>query len=1002
MQGNIDVLLNEEDDRVISGEFQFHDSLFHLKEPVFRTLNKQNFYTPSEKVNKDFENFSDYLKIGHLNTSSVPKHRDELSNLALNCDFDVLGSCETYIKEHTPKSVYSIEGYQFFHKNRDVASKGGVGLYVKNTIKAKRINLPSEPEQPEVCFVEITIGTSKIAIGEVYKSPLIPYGVFGQLHETLAFLTSRYTHILIMGDFNVDHLKKNTPALNFLNTNLVDPFALTQVIENPTRITENTSTLIDLVLTGAPENIKTTGVVDVPGISDHSLVYFSYALKKPKYRPKMVTRRDLRDFKEESFVQDVAETAWDDVYNAKDTDEKSQVFERKLSSLLDKHAPFKTFRVTRPPAPWLTQEIKEQMDNRDRYKNKFNQQKQQREKKEVLSETYSIYQGLRNKVTHMIRSSKIKMFNDKINSKIKHPKGFHSALKQHSIVENKRINSSLPPCDPTKLNKCFLANNNAKIDGSKIDKEIQDILKNSLPPSFKFKQVPEEEIIKVIKSIKTNACGVDKISSYFLKLAINQLAKPLTNIVNSSFKDRMFPSRWKMALVKPLPKINTPINPSDFRPISLLPAVSKIMEKIAAKQMVDYLKKKNLLDTHQSAYKSNHSTLTALLNITDDIYDALEDTEVTILILLDYSKAFDCANHKLILAKLQKCGFHTDSLRWLESYLSKRSQQVVTEENTSPWEDIINGVPQGSILGPLLFTILISDIKSIIKHGKYHLYADDTQLYYRCKVSEVSETIKNINKDLDMVADFSLRNCLKLNNDKSNYIIIGSRQNLVKLAEHPLPPIKIGNNPIERKLHVKNLGVIFDETLSWDKHINKCIGKAYGKFKQAFRFKHFLSTKAKLNISEMYILSQFNYCDALFLNASNILKNKIQKVQNNCLRFALDLRKYEHITIHRKKLDLLNMDNRRSLHSLTLMHKIVKQIAPVYLCRRIKRHVDIHNYNTRNRLGLAITNMKTAKKSNSFFGTIQKLYNNVSNNMDISNISINCFKTKCKKYLNNL
>ena len=211
----------------------------------------------------------------------------------------------------------------------------------------------------------------------------------------------------------------------------------------------------------------------------------------------------------------------------------------------------------------------------------------------------------------------------------------------------------------------------------------------------------------------------------------------------------------------------------------------------------------------------------------------------------------------------------------------------------------------------------------------------------------------------------------------------------------------IGNNPIERKIHVKNLGVIFDETL-WDKHINKCIGKAYGKFKQAFRFKKFLSQKAKLNISETYILSQFNYCDALFLNSSKILKNKIQKVQNSCLRFALDLRKYEHITIHRKKLDLLSMDERRSLHSLTLMHKIVKQIAPSYLCTRIKQHVHIHNYRTRNRLGLAITNMETAKKSNSFFGSIQKLYNSVSGNLDMSNFSINVFKTKCEKYLVNL
>ena len=545
-----------------------------------------------------------------------------------------------------------------------------------------------------------------------------------------------------MGDFNIDHLKTNTSALNFFNSNVLEPFALTQVIENPTRITKNTSTLIDLVLTGSPENVKKTGVVDVPGISDHCLVYLSYALKKPKYKPKMVTRRDLHDFKEEKFIEEISEVSWEDLYTADTPDTKANIFETKFSAVLNKHAPFKTFRVTRPPAPWLTNEIKETMNKRDRYKNKFNQQKKYEKRDEVTTQTFSIYQGLRNKVTHMIRASKIKMFNDKINSKIKHPKAFHNALKDNSIVDNKRINITHPAVDSTKLNECFLSNNNAKIDNSKIDQEIGNILKNGLPASFTFREVSKAEIEKVIKSIKTNACGVDKISAYFLKLCIQHITGPLKEIVNSSFRVSNFPTRWKMALVKPLPKINIPLEPSDFRPISLLPAVSKIMEKIAAKQMVEYLKAKRLLDNYQSAYKSNHSTLTALLNITDDIYDALENSQVTFLILLDYSKAFDCANHRLILAKLEKFGFNKQALGWIQSYLTKRSQQVCTEENSSPWKFMINGVPQGSILGPLLFTILISDIKGTIKNGKYHLYADDTQIYYSCKVNDISDTIR--------------------------------------------------------------------------------------------------------------------------------------------------------------------------------------------------------------------------------------------------------------------
>ena len=1002
MMGDITALLHEEDDRILSGEFQFHDDMFELRERHIPNLNN-NFYTPAEKINKDFDMFTKFLRFAHLNASSVAKHRDDISCLARDCDFDVLGTGETFIKEHTPKSVYNIDGYKFFQKTRDTAARGGIGIYVKEGIPAKKITLPSEPEQPEVLFIELTIGTNKIAVGEIYKSPLIPYGVFAQLHETLAFITSKYAHTIFMGDCNINFLKPESSAVKFFTTNIMEPFTLTQQVESPTRVTKDTTTLIDLVLTSLPENTKMTGVVDVPGISDHSLVYFSYAIKKPKYKPKMITRRDLSKFEDEKFIRDISEVDWRELYSTDNPSEKAEHFESTFSTVLNRHAPFKTSRVTRPPAPWLTDEIKETMELRDRYKNKFNKQKQHQESRQETMETFNIYQGLRNTVTHLIRAAKRKMFDKKINSKIKNPKLFHSALKNNFVVDNKKSNSGYTYIHPEKLNDCFLSNNNAKVDESKIDEEITKILSDSLPAAFRFHQVTETEVKKVIKSIKTNACGVDKISAYFLKICMDEIIKPLTDVINCSFTKKIFPSRWKMALVKPLPKINIPLTPTDFRPISLLPAISKIMEKLAAKQMVFHLKTRKLLDNYQSAYKQNYSTLTALLNITEDIYEALEDSDVILLVLLDYSKAFDTANHRLILAKLQKLGFHKESLDWIHSYLSCRSQQVFTEDKTSTWKEMINGVPQGSILGPLLFTILISDIKTVISHGKYHLYADDTQIYYRCKVDKISETIDKVNLDLDKISNFSEKDYLKLNHDKSNYIIIGSHQNLKKISKIKLPEVQIKDKPIERKNNVKNLGIIFDETLSWDKHINKCIGKAYGKLKQTYRFKNFLSSEAKLNISEIYILSQFNYCDSLFFNSSKLLKSKIQKVQNSCLRFCLNIRKYEHISQHRINLGLLNMDQRRILHGTTLMNKIVQGLAPSYLTNRVKHNSDFHNHNTRNRKELVLNKNKSAKRANSFFGTIPKQYNIfLRDDINISNASLITFKNKCKKYLLNI
>ena len=364
--------------------------------------------------------------------------------------------------------------------------------------------------------------------------------------------------------------------------------------------------------------------------------------------------------------------------------------------------------------------------------------------------------------------------------------------------------------------------------------------------------------------------------------------------------------------------------------------------------MCNFFKGDKDLDKLQSAYKKFHSTNTALLNISDDIYQSMDKSQITILILLDYSKAFDCANHRLILAKLKAAGFQDDALSWILSYLLDRKQKVSTDLGESRWINIKNGVPQGSILGPLLFLVLVSDLYKSVCNGKYHMYADDTQLYYHCTVNQIKSVIKKINSDLQNIHLFSEDNCLKLNTSKSNFIIIGSRQNLNKLKDQDIPPILLNSDIIERKYYVKNLGVIFEETFAFTRHVNKNISSAYYKLRQLYRFKNFLSHESKVNVCETYVLCHFNYCDSVYFNIPEFLKNKIQKCQNACFRFIFGLKKYDHISNCFKSLNTLNMQDRRICHGLTLMRKIKYKIAPVYLVERITLHENIHSYNTRN------------------------------------------------------
>ena len=442
--------------------------------------------------------------------------------------------------------------------------------------------------------------------------------------------------------------------------------------------------------------------------------------------------------------------------------------------------------------------------------------------------TENVYHQLRNKVTHAIRKSKIKVFDEKINKKLKQPKQFHQALRTHNVVDSKTSPLNTIKILPDVLNQAFLSNNNAEIDEHKLSEEVNKI--NNKPRTtnaqFKFNEITGLDIKKVVKTIKTNACGVDDISAYFIKISIEHTADILADIINSSFTNKSFPSRWKQAIVKPIPKVTNPTKASDYRPISLLPAFSKIAEKVAAKQMSIFLQEHKLLDKLQSAYRSSHSTTTALLSVSDDIFKALDNSEIALLTLLDYSKAFDTANHKLILAKLKHFGFHEDALSWVTSYLSNRKQMVRTDSD-SAWATIQNGVPQGSILGPLLFTVLVSDVSENITTGSHHTYADDLQLLLTFKPEAAANAFETTNTVLNNIANYSSNNFLKLNTDKTKYIAIGSQRNLKNLSQQELPDLKLNGDILERKDNVKNLGVIFDENMFWTNHINTSVSNAF-------------------------------------------------------------------------------------------------------------------------------------------------------------------------------
>ena len=264
--------------------------------------------SPIEDINNNLKPFGNFLRIAHINSVSIPLHRDEISRVINSTNLDIVGISETNIKKATLRDRFKFQNYKLFHIDRDWGRNGGVGILVKQEYasSAKLIKVNYNQIMPEYIFIEIEINKIKLLVGVIYKSPKVRYGVYRDFFEVMAYLTTKYSHCIFLGDMNICQLETASPAFKFFQKDILEPLSLKQIVNSPTRITKETCTLLDLILVNAPENVKFVGTTDLPGFSDHKLIYCSYALKKIKFKAQLINRRDMRSFLTDKFISDVA------------------------------------------------------------------------------------------------------------------------------------------------------------------------------------------------------------------------------------------------------------------------------------------------------------------------------------------------------------------------------------------------------------------------------------------------------------------------------------------------------------------------------------------------------------------------------------------------------------------------------------------------------------------------------------------------------------------------
>ena len=676
--------------------------------------------------------------------------------------------------------------------------------------------------------------------------------------------------IIITGDFNIDLLVPSTASEAYQN--ILVTLNLKQLITQPTR---NSRTLIDHVVSNVDTKLIASDVVLCDEISDHDSPFCILKINKPRYEPRHKYIRDERTLVLADYINDFQQLPLNIVYAFDNTSDKVNALNKLITECIDRHAPVRKIKLTRPSSPWM-----KDLDVRDLQRQKY--ELRQNLKDNRNNEQLDQLRNVRNNLKSTIRGAKKKFLKNLLANK--------------SQAETwKVINKLLHPrqkrmdVDPDEINKFFNSTairTTGRNAGDLSKSFIEELPEN--PDSFHLRPATYDEVSKAIQKLRSDcSTGHDNIPSKFIKPVSQYLTSPLTDIINSCIQSLTFPEEWKISRICPVPKVTDPQSLIDYRPISILPILSKVLERIILQQLAEHIEEKSIYLESQSGFRKSHSTITVLLKLKDDIKLAMSRSEVTLSVFADFSKAFDTVDYRILIKQLSNLGFSRKVLHLIRDYLSERKQYAQIDDKSSSKLDVQFGVPQGSILGPILFNLYVTTINTN-GPSTYLLYADDTTLLRHTKIQELQSAIESVQNEIDNINLWSEQNNLCLNAKKTKMAIFSTRQ----LAQrHSLADlvtvIKSAGQDIEQVKNFKVLGVRFNEHLDWTEHVNHTLKSCFSTLRNLKRFKNTASWQQRKMLMESLVLSKLTYGIALLSDATKAQIERLQKVQNAAAGFVL-------------------------------------------------------------------------------------------------------------------